>query len=636
MFEQAEQGGPRHSSRWFVTLCDSIPSSSAGYTIHRVGPNLPSQNLYLGNQVESCPPLFAAGRQCAVVVGGVLFNWRDIEDEMGEADEPDSNPAQVVLAAYARWGEDLLRRLRGPFALVIWDAARAKLLCARDPLGGHPFFYAEGGSALYFSSSIDVLLEQPSVSTKLNRIAMADYLSQRFQKKDETFFESVRRIPAGHALSLNGSARRLFRYWDPAPNDEVAWLKPDEVGRFDEVFDRAVSRCLSIGPASVFLSGGLDSVSVAAVALERTQAEGLPRPLALSLAFPHPETNEEAVQRSVATQLGLPQVVKPFFEATGEKGLLHPALRLSASLPAPLLNIWLPAYAELAREGSERGCAVVLTGNGGDEWLTLGPFIAADLLRAFDLVGFYRLWQSHRRSYRLSAFPLLRNLLWRFGAAPIIVPPVHRVVKRFAPWSIKLRHRLTRPDWMPPKWVAPDSELRGNLIQRLNESDNERRQGPDSFYDRAGRASLDHSIMSWEAEELFSVYRRARMSVLHPFWDADLVDLLYRTPPFMLNSGGRTKGLVRDSLKRRFPKLGFDRQRKVLALDFYKGLVAQDAAQVWDKLGGATVLDDLEVVDGKSLRSDLQSACARLRNAKDAFRIWSVLNLETWARAHVS
>src|SRR4030095_13739149 len=114
--------------------------------------------------------------------------------------------------------------------------------------------------------------------------------------------------------------------------------------------------------------------------------------------FPDPLSNEEVVQRGVAAQLGLPQVVKPFFEATGTEGLLGPALTLSSSLSCPLMNTWLPAYYQLALEGKKRGCQAILTGGGGDEWLGLSPLLAADLLRGF---YFPRLFKFLRRIARL-------------------------------------------------------------------------------------------------------------------------------------------------------------------------------------------------------------------------------------------
>lgn len=580
----------------------------------------------------------AEGPAGAVVFTGILFNSKAIQAELNGNGSPDQNDAQIILEAYLRQGERLLPKLRGQFALVVWDAINAKLLSLRDPLGTHPLFYSEIGDKFLVSSSIEALLEQPGVSRRLNTATMAGYLLQRFGRGIETFFEDVNRVTTGHVVLRTGTTTKLYRYWDPSPEADINWLSNEELERFDDALDVAVSRCLSVGSTSVFLSGGLDSVSVAAVALQKSRTENHPTPLALSLAFPTPETNEEEIQRSVAQQLGLSQVVVPFFEAAGAPGLLNPALNLSCSLPAPLLNFWLPTYYELAREGQQRHCKVILTGNGGDEWLTLGPYFAADLVKGLDVVGFYRLWRSHYRSYPMSSFETFRTLFWRFGLAPNIMPPAQRFAKRFAPWAIPLRHRLLRnpPEWILGDWIAPDPELRRKLDDRIKNGEGIEQTGKNTYYDRAGRVGLGHTIMSWEMEELFDVYRRLGLKVFHPYWDADLIELLYRVRPFQLNSGGRTKGLVRDSLARRFPKLGFERQRKMMCVDFYRDLVEQDARAKWQELGGTPCLADLGIVDEQKSRARLEHLLDNMKDSKDAFRVWTVLNLETWARAQVS
>ena len=625
--------------RWVVALADAAPTERLGYGRWQVVGDGRSRNLYLGGETGCALPAFAKRSGVALILDGTLYNRRELQDELGELlASTAKDDAEIILAGYQRWGEDVLRRLRGAFALLIWDSSREVLSCLRDPLGSYPMFYADGRQELLISTSVDVLLRQPHVSRDLNRAALADHLVDRYPRLEETCHEAVSRVPPGHVLKVTGEDRRSYRYWDPQPDGPVNWLTPDEVEQFDELLDRAVSRCLSVGPAGIFLSGGLDSVSVAAVAVERCRAEGLPVPWALSLDFPDPLANEEMVQRGVAAQLGLPHVVKPFFDATGPAGLLGPALALSSSLSAPLMNTWLPAYYELALEGKRRGCKGILTGGGGDEWLTVSPYLAADLLRDFDLTGFYRLWQSMRHSFKRSSFALLRSLVWTFGAQPLVVPPAQRFVKKVAPWALTLRHRLSpKPAaWIPPKWLAPDAALRRQFAQRREEEHANRKQISESYYIREIRPALDHAVISWELEEMFEVYQRAGVRTLQPFWDPDLVDMLYRTPPFLLIQDGLNKGLVRGSLARRFPELGFDRQRKIEATTFYASLIYRNASEIWQQSGGLPTLATLDIIDEGRLRPIVERLLASRKEGSRAHRIWSVLNLETWARAHVS
>jgi asparagine synthetase B (glutamine-hydrolysing) len=638
--------GPSHLlnhrtwARWLALLSERPPAQAVGFSYDLVGGQGRARKLYCGYEIGSEPPDAAAAGGYAVVIGGTLYNRGDLEKELDDSSSSlsEKSLAEVVLAGYLRWGEDLLPRLRGPFALIIWDADRDRLMGVRDPLGSHPLFFAEAPGQIFVSPAINVLTRQPSVAPDLNRVAMADLLMQRTLGPHDTFFEAVRRIPAARAMCFERNSIRWHRYWDPAPDGQVNWNGPAELEKFDELFDQAVSRCMSFGPTGIFLSGGLDSVSVAAAAVDLSGKQKRPAPLALSLVFPHPDTNEEVIQRSVAQQLGLPQVVKPFFEATGENGLLRPGLAMNRDLPAPLLNPWMPAYMALASEGVKRGCHVILSGSGGDEWLGLGPFIAADLLRGFDLRGIYRLWRETRLSYRVSGFAMLHSLLWKCGAKPLLFPPTYKFIKQMAPWAIQLGHRLSPkpPPWIPPKWVAPDPTLRRQLERRAEQTNGDHKPASSSFYIHEGKKALDHPMLSWEQEEMFDVYRRAGVRVLQPFWDADLVDLLFRMPPFELNRGGRTKGLVRDSLARRFPTLGFERQRKVLAVEFYRSMIVQDAARIWRELGGAKALKEMGIIDEQGLDRILKPNLYRPPNAKAAHEVLTVLNLESWTRTQLA
>ena len=124
--------------------------------------------------------------------------------------------------------------------------------------------------------------------------------------------------------------------------------------------------------------------------------------------------------------------------------------------------------------------------------------------------------------------------------------------------------------------------------------------------------------------------------MFQPFCDADLVDMLYRTPPFLLIQDGRSKGLVRSSLARRFPNLGFGRQRKVEATSFYASLIYKGGRDIWQKLGGAQTLGELGIIDEGLLRPTIEQLLERRKDGSAAHRVWSTLNLETWARAHIS
>jgi asparagine synthase (glutamine-hydrolysing) len=563
--------------------------------------------------------LLAGEGACRVLFAGVLYG----------NDRRDAPAARRVLEAYRRHGEAALGRLRGRFTAVVWDGERELLLCARDPMGIHPLFWAEGDGHLYVSPSFAALRQHPGVSAELDRAVVAEYICYRFLDGQETVIRAIRRVLPGHVLRVSRGRRDVRRYWQPAPERPEDWVTDDRLEEFDELFARAIDRFLERGRAGIFLSGGLDSVSVAAIARSRSAIAGLDPPWALSLAFPGPAANEEDVQRGVAAQLGLPQVMLGLEEAVEPRGVIGAAVDLSRSSSAPLTNYWLPAYQRLAREGTERGCRVILTGTGGDEWLGVTPYYAADLLRRGDVRGVARLWANLQRSYPVPRLVMARNLLWRFGARDLVAAGVVRALSRTAPQVLR-RRRLRRIDARTPSWVAPEAGLRRAMDERALAA--AREPVTRRLYWREMQEALDHPLTSLEVEETYESGRRGGAPILQPFWDADLVQFLVRTPPELLNRGGRSKGVVRDMVARHVPGFGFERQRKVSASSVATGTVIGSALRTWRELDGVPCLGGLGVVQSDRLESEMKRIVAE-RDVRNAYRLWYVFTVEAWLQS---
>jgi asparagine synthetase B (glutamine-hydrolysing) len=393
-----------------------------------------------------------------------------------------------------------------------------------------------------------------------------------------------------------------------------------------------VERCLCLGPSAIYLSGGLDSVSVAAVAAENSHRKGLPTPLALSLGFPA-ECNEEKIQRSVAADLDLPQVFMSLGDAVGHEGLLLAALKMNSRWPMPMLSPWNPAYQRLGLEGKQRGCKVILTGGGGDEWLGVTPLLAADLIRTLNVVGLYRLWSTVQSSYPLPWHLITKNMLWKFGARPLVSATIRRLLRNMAPGLLQARQRR-RMRRAAPNWVAPDPALGHQIDERFETRLGQTKPMRDTggFYFRELWECLDHPLTAMEMEEVFDRGTRMGLRILMPYWDADLLEMLYRIPPRLLNKGGRSKGLVRQSVARRFPQLGFERQKKIFSTNFFNSTMLQEGKKAWQALGGTPALAALGIVDRERLGSAIEGILAGNQPGQ-AYRIWDVLNMESWLRS---
>ncbi len=583
----------RAAQSWWL-WCGSGALPAGGGYVARVGAGSGRRRFaaFALAPAEEAGLRFAVGGNCAVALAGRLANRAEIEKTLSSAPPP-GDDAELVLRCFLQRGIDVLADLRGRFAVAVWDGEREVLVATRDPVGTHPLFWAEAGDALVLSDSLETLLARDHVARDLNPRAFADHLRHRWPDLGETYYSKIRRVPPGHTLTDLGRQRTVRRTWNPPSATDVGWASPSEIDQFHELFTIAVDRCLELGPVGIWLSGGLDSVSVAAVAAERSRSRALASPTALSLRFPDPGVDESAVQRSVASQLGLPLVMRGLDDAAGAHGIVEAAVELSRVWPAPMLYLWLPAYLALSRAGVERGCTALLTGGGGDEWLGVSPYLAADLLAAGDLRGWARLVLANWRSFPMPAWRAVHGHAWRFGLRPLIG---RRVLPSLAPKLVERRDR-NRLHARTPGWLAPDPELRRAIDDRYVPPAPVR-----SFYERE-RYTLDYPLVAIEFEDLYEAGRRLGAPILFPFLDADLIELLVRIPPDALNEGGRSKGLVRSTLATRFPDLGFGRHKKVSAGGTVDRVLGHEAEQVWRRRPGAPALAQLGVVEADALET---------------------------------
>jgi asparagine synthase (glutamine-hydrolysing) len=552
-------------------------------------------------------------------------------DELARTLGADARAADVdlVLLAYERWGVGAFARLRGSFALGLLDRSNGTACLATDPIGHRPLFRTEHSGTLIASTSPAALLAYPGVSRELNRGVLADHLCHRWIGQDETYFAAIRRVLPGAHLRVSSAGTETVPHWDPQGDASAAASPGDELlASFDAALERAVVRGLRGSRSAIFLSGGLDSISVAAVAADCAARSHAPPPRALSLAFPDPACDERAIQRSVAGDLGLPLDLVEFYDAVGSEGrLLDLTLELNRIFHHPALNPWGPAYLTLAGRAVEHDVGTILTGSGGDEWLTVSPFLAADLLRRGDLLRLARFIRGWQRSSARPAWRVAWSALWRFGTRPAMGGVLGRAAP--AAWD---QNRLRRALAADPAWVAPDANLRAEQSRRA-ERHLVASNPPSGFYFREMRTSLNHPLILREHEEFFQWGRLAGVTLHHPYWDPDLVSLLYSTPPEVLDRGGRSKGLVRDSVARRFPKLGFERQRKVISSNFFMGILLKEGPGVARRLGPPIVLASLGIVNGRLAADTIDRAFDR--PGREAYRAWDLLNLESWARNHL-
>jgi asparagine synthase (glutamine-hydrolysing) len=577
-------------------------------------------------------PASSTRDSCTLVFEGQLYNRAELAALAG-LESSASNDAELLRSAYDRLGEALVRKMKGIFALVVWDGQSRTLLAARDPLGVVPLFYASTGATLLLSTSLETLLCRPGVSRLPNRLSLAGQLLELWPQSGETAFEAVRRVPPGHLMSQRGRRHELSRYWDPAEGAEEAPASAEEsLERFEALLAQAVDRCLESGPAGVWLSGGLDSATVADAAAERSRQKGLPAPWALSLVFPHPSVNEEKTQRHVAASLGLPQVLLPFERAVGSSGFLVASLEAAAHSPAPSVNLWRPAYAALMDEGARRGCAVILTGEGGDEWLAPPPSYATDRLAALDLVGLHRIWRARSRAVPFPAATTLRTVLWAWATRPLLRQAAGVALHAWSP-SATRAYRLRSVSTSLPQWLAPDPDLRRAMVEVVVDALPD--PAPRALYEQTRRRLASHALLGLTLEEWFEEGRSRGVRICAPLLDPDLVEFLYHVSPRVLLRGGQTKWLARATLERRLPALAPRWPKAVYADLFWRSLMAREGPAAWRQLGGVSTLSELGLVDPDRFETAVESAFSS-GDFPTTRQVWRTCMLEAWLRSGIT
>jgi asparagine synthase (glutamine-hydrolysing) len=276
--------------------------------------------------------------------------------------------AQLILQAYNAWGEQCVDHLIGDFAFAIWDARVRRLFCARDQFGVKPFYYAELPGGMIFSNTLNCIRLHPAVGDALNEIAIGDFLLFGMnQDPATTTFASIRRLPAAQSLTCQAGMRRSRCYWTVPTDGRIRYRRPDEyVERFRELFRTAVDDRLRGRDADIWMSGGLDSTSIAATArrilFERDHRSKL---RAHTIVYDRCIPDEERYYAGMAADaLGIPI---SFFVADTYlpfDGWDRPDLHTPEPTGDPFLLMRRQQLATVASHGR-----VLLCGDGGDEVL---------------------------------------------------------------------------------------------------------------------------------------------------------------------------------------------------------------------------------------------------------------------------
>jgi len=486
-------------------------------------------------------PMANEDGQVQVVFNGEIYNHHSLREELLKLGHTfrSRSDTEVLVHGYESWGTDLIRRLRGMFAFAIWDVREQKLLMARDRVGKKPLFYGTHEGRFVFGSELDVFKAVPCWPLRVSLQSYRQYLKYGYVLSPHTVLEGVSRLPAGHFGVLNQSGLEICSYWSlpaaPGPN-RASGDAHEAAEHLEGVLREAVAcRLESDVPLGCFLSGGVDSSLVAALA-----QESLGRPLqTYTVGFENSPASEAAHARQVASHLGTQHhelSVNPRSMVTEFEEILSGAAEPLGD------DSYVPTFL-ISRE-TRRFVTVALSGDGGDE-----------LFAGYEKYRQFAAAQPWRR------LPLPWKLISRLA-------PSDAWHKKASALSSGSEMELAR--WLSTLWKAgePDALLASPVARDLE---------PDLFESAWRLRSEFQTIERWmladvetylEGDILVKVDRASMAVALEgrsPFLDVPFMEEAMRWSCRAVQSGGG-KTILKMMLARRMPVDWFERPKQGFGL----------------------------------------------------------------------
>jgi asparagine synthase (glutamine-hydrolysing) len=361
------------------------PDAEGLWRDERAGVHLGHRRLSIVDIGGGLQPMWTPDGALGVIFNGEIYNHLDLRAELsalGHQFRTDHSDTEVLLHGYRAWGPGFVNRLNGMWAFVLYDRNQRRLFCSRDRFGKKPFYYSVRNGTFIFASELGALRKHPLAPTQVSPRSLKKYFAYGYIPAPSTILDGVQRLPGGHSLTFDLATRqaRVEKYWDfviepfeSLPADpEAEWGE-----RLVELVSSAVKRRLmSDVPLGFFLSGGIDSSSVAALA---TRHMDRARMNTFSIGFEEASFDESRYANQVASQLGtrhhpdvlslekarslLPEIIGRLDEPMGDSSLL-------------------PTY--LLCRHTRAHVTVALGGDGADELFAgYDPFRALRAARAY-------------------------------------------------------------------------------------------------------------------------------------------------------------------------------------------------------------------------------------------------------------
>lgn len=518
---------------------------------------------------KATQPMTNPTKRVTIVFNGEIYNFRELRDQLSAGyDFRSSGDTEVLLAAYLRWGDDMFGKLNGIFALAFYDHRERTVLLARDGLGVKPLYCLQTHSHFAFASEIKALLPVPDFDRSLDLQGVSQYLTYLYSPGQHTAFKSVQKFPPGHAVKI--AEGRKIREWcfyelpsaqEPMPFT-VAGASAELIHRLDAAIGRQM---VSDAPLGAFLSGGLDSSAICALAQQRLGSRRLDCftiDLHSTAGAQEGFVDDLPYARLAAKALGVNlHVVTADREQLVDLEKLVWHLDEPQADPAALCNFHI---SQLARQ---QGVKVMLSGAGADDILTgYRRHQALEMERYWQwLPAFARRSLAGFSGHAPQATSWGRRLHKAFRQAAL--PPQERMVGYFqwleqdrlqGLWSREVKAAGILPDPGAPLTEALRALPEG--MPALNQM-----LSLERFF------LTDHNLNYTDKMSM-----AAGVEVRVPFLDRDLIDFTNRLPLDFKQRGRVSKWIFRQSMQGILPEEVIHRPKTGFGIPLRGWMTAKD------------------------------------------------------------
>jgi asparagine synthase (glutamine-hydrolysing) len=565
-------------------------------------------------------PLCGQRDSTVAAVNGEIYNYRELALELRARGSRfrTASDSEVVAHAYDVWGVGCLDRFDGMFAIALWDGMRRRLILARDRMGEKPLFIARPHGLLIFASELSAILAHPAVDRRLDPCALREYLALEYVPAPHCMVAGVEKLEPGTSLVLEDGDIVTDRYWRIQPGTgQAARHYGNAVEALRSRLDRAVrSRLISDVPLGVFLSGGIDSSTIAALAARHGAID------TFSIGFEEASFDESAHARAVARHIGSrhhERIVR-----VDEMPAIVP--RLGALLDEPIGDASLLPTHVLSRFAREH-VTVALGGDGGDE-----------------LFAGYPMHQAHRVAGVVRALPgpVFAGALRAVAALPVS----HGNFTLAFRAATFLRGAAERPPinhalWMSSFLPAEHAELLHPDVMRAAGSCDPLAVMHRRWAESVGAPPLARAAhldaTTYLPDDILVKVDRASMAVAlevrAPFLARDVVEFAFSLPDSFRMRRLTGKRILRDAVRDLLPPSILRRPKKGFGMPVAAWLNGALRPLVHDLLG-ETAVRQAGLFEPREVQRLLDQHGRMERDNRK--QLWTLLVFELWRREHIA